>query len=177
MAMRETGQGEAAARVFFRDVDRRLDEEFEDLIDDAIAGEIAEVEAADSEAEQSRPHARLGHRPDRRRSSSSRALLAGYFLYRSIVRPIRRLSAGAVAIGRGDLSFRVGPLGDDELGLLARRFDEMAGRIEEQQKLLLAARANLEAAGSRAHAGAGGGERGAARSRPLARALPRRHQP
>ena len=62
LAMRETGQGEAAARVFFREVDRRLDEEFEDLIDDAIAGEIAEVEAADSEAERLVRAARLGHR-------------------------------------------------------------------------------------------------------------------
>jgi signal transduction histidine kinase len=143
LTMREAGQGEAAARVFFRDIDRDLNEKFGRLIDDAIAGEIAEVEAADREAQQLVRTLAWGIG-----LTSAFVLLAtlvaGFFLYRSIVRPIRRLSAGAIAIGRGDLSFRVGALGADELGLLALRFDEMAGRIEEQQKLLLAARSNLE---------------------------------
>jgi signal transduction histidine kinase len=144
LTMREAGQGEAAARVFFRDVDRQLNDEFEGLIDDAVAGEIAEVEAADSEAQELVRALAWGIG-----LTSALVILAtmvaGFSLYRSIVRPIGKLSAGAVAIGRGDLSFRVGRLGEDELGLLARRFDEMAARIEEQQKLLLAARNNLEA--------------------------------
>ena len=88
MAMRETGQGEAAARVFFRDVDRRLDEEFENLIDDAIAGEIDEVEAADGEAEQLVRILGWGIGVTSTLVLLA-TLLAGYFLYRSIVRPIR----------------------------------------------------------------------------------------
>ncbi len=144
LTMRDAGQGEAAARVFFRDIDQRLHDEFGGLIDDAIAGEIGEVEAADNDA------TRLIRMLVWGIGVISAVvlfatLLAGYFLYRSIVRPIARLSAGAVAIGRGDLSHRVGRLGDDELGLFALRFDEMAARIEQQQQLLLAARANLEA--------------------------------
>ena len=70
-------------------------------------------------------------------------MLAGYLLYRSIVRPIGRLSAGAVAIGEA-ISLSAWAARRDELGLLARSFDEMAGTLEEQQSLLLAARANLE---------------------------------
>jgi two-component system OmpR family sensor kinase len=143
LTMREAGQGEAAARVFFRDVDRLQNDAFEDLIDDAIAGEIAEVEEADGEA--SRLVRLLGWGIGLTSAAVLFAtLLSGYLLYRSIVRPIARLSSGAVAIGEGDLSFRVGPLGSDELGLLAARFDAMAARIEEQQNLLIAARSNLE---------------------------------
>lgn len=143
LTMREAGQGEAAARVFFRDVDRVLNEEFEGLIDEAIAGEIAEVEQADGEA--SRLVRLLGWAIGLTAAAVLFAtLLSGYLLYRSIVRPIARLSAGAVAIGEGDLSFRVGPLGSDELGRLAHRFDAMAARIEDQQNLLIAARTNLE---------------------------------
>jgi signal transduction histidine kinase len=125
------------------DVDRLQNDEFEDLIDEAIAGEIAEVEEADGEA--SRLVRLLGWRIGLTSAAVLFAtLLSGYLLYRSIVRPIARLSAGAVAIGEGDLSFRVGPLGADELGLLALRFDAMAARTEEQQNLLIAARSNLE---------------------------------
>ncbi|MGH6925880.1 MAG: ATP-binding protein, partial [Propylenella sp.] len=144
LAMQETGQGEAAIRVFFREVDRQLDEEFQRLIDEAIAGEIGEIEAADSEAEEL--VRLLGWSIGITSTLVILAtLIAGYLHYRSIVAPVARLSAGAVAIGEGDLSFRVGPLGADELGLFARRFDEMAGRIEAQQKLLVAAQSDLEA--------------------------------
>jgi signal transduction histidine kinase len=144
LAMSEAGQGEAAVRVFFRDVDRQANDEFEGLIDDAIAGEIGEIEAADGEAEELVRLLGWGIGVTSTLVLIA-TLLAGYLHYRSIVRPIRQLSAGAVAIGEGDLSFRVGPLGADELGLLARRFDEMAGRIEAQQKLLIAAQSELEA--------------------------------
>ncbi|MHB8763192.1 MAG: sensor histidine kinase, partial [Deferrisomatales bacterium] len=50
----------------------------------------------------------------------------------SLTRPLRRLVAGAAALGRGDLSHRIGSAGADELGQLAQAFDRMAenlGRI------------------------------------------------
>lgn len=144
LAMSEAGQGEAAVRVLFREVDRQINDEFESLIDAATAGEIGEIEAADAEAEELVRLLGWGIGATSTLVLIA-TLLAGYLHYRSIVRPIRRLSAGAVAIGRGDLSVRVGPLGADELGLFARRFDEMAGRIEAQQKLLVAAQCDLEA--------------------------------
>src|SRR5207244_9759960 len=57
-----------------------------------------------------------------------------YPLSRSITRPIERLTAVAEAFGRGDLSARSGVKSGDEVGKLARSFDEMAGRIQAARK-------------------------------------------
>ena len=84
LTMREAGQGEAAARVFFRDVDRLQNDAFEDLIDEALAGEITEVEEADGEA--SRLVRLLGWRIGLTSAAVLFAtLFSGYLLYRSIV--------------------------------------------------------------------------------------------
>jgi signal transduction histidine kinase len=58
-----------------------------------------------------------------------------YPLSRSITRPLEQLTAVVEAYGRGDLSRRSG-LGDlpDEVGKLARSFDEMADRIQAARK-------------------------------------------
>ncbi len=58
-----------------------------------------------------------------------------YPLSRSITRPIEKLSAAVQSYGRGDFSQRSG-LGDlkDEVGQLARSFDEMADRIETARR-------------------------------------------
>lgn len=50
---------------------------------------------------------------------------------RWIVRPLRDLARAARALGAGDLRARSGLRRDDEVGELARTFDEMAGRIEQ----------------------------------------------
>ena len=57
-----------------------------------------------------------------------------YPLSRSITRPIERLTAAAESFGRGDLSARSGVRSDDEVGKLARSFDEMAARIQAARK-------------------------------------------
>jgi two-component system, OmpR family, sensor kinase len=57
-----------------------------------------------------------------------------YPLSRSITRPLERLTAVAEAFGRGNLSARSGVHSDDEVGKLARSFDEMAARIEAARK-------------------------------------------
>src|SRR2546430_1736956 len=57
-----------------------------------------------------------------------------YPLSRSITRPLEQLTAAAESFGRGDRSARSGIESDDEVGRLARSFDEMAGRIEETRK-------------------------------------------
>jgi two-component system, OmpR family, sensor kinase len=57
----------------------------------------------------------------------------GWWVARSIARPVAALQQAAQRMAAGDLSSRVGgryPLARDELGLLAREFDHMAGRIE-----------------------------------------------
>jgi two-component system, OmpR family, sensor kinase len=48
---------------------------------------------------------------------------------RSIVRPLEQLAAATRAFGEGDLSVRVGLDRNDEIGDLARAFDEMAARV------------------------------------------------
>src|SRR5208282_6067312 len=49
---------------------------------------------------------------------------------RSIVRPLRQLSRAAKTLGEGDLHTRSGLARSDEIGALARTFDEMAERLE-----------------------------------------------
>jgi signal transduction histidine kinase len=62
------------------------------------------------------------------------SLAATYPLSRSITRPVERLTAAAEAFGRGDLAARSGVESDDEVGRLARSFDEMAARIQAARK-------------------------------------------
>ena len=58
-----------------------------------------------------------------------------YPLSRSITRPLTKLTAAVEAYGRGDLSQRSGLSElDDEVGRLARSFDEMADRIQAARK-------------------------------------------
>jgi|GEM_PF-184949 len=57
-----------------------------------------------------------------------------YPLSRSITRPLERLTATADAFGRGDLTARSGIVRDDEVGRLARSFDQMAERIQAARR-------------------------------------------
>jgi signal transduction histidine kinase len=58
-----------------------------------------------------------------------------YPLSRSITRPVEKLTSVVEAYGRGDLSRRSGLGGlQDEVGRLARSFDEMADRIQATRK-------------------------------------------
>jgi signal transduction histidine kinase len=142
-ALRDLGRQDEAVMLFRREIENRLDAEFEDLIAAAVADETAEVEKADREA------AEVTRRLMVLLAASSlmaiaASMVAGYLLHRSLARPIAQLTRGAIAIGRGDLEHRIGYGRRDELGLLATRFDDMAARIREQQGQLLAARSNLE---------------------------------
>lgn len=55
----------------------------------------------------------------------------------TILRPVRTLQKGANALEKGDLSYRIADIGDDELGALAFNFNKMAESVE-------AASSNLE---------------------------------
>jgi len=68
--------------------------------------------------------------------------LTGFFLSAWLVRRLRRLERAAVSFGQGDLSARALPDSRDALGSLARRFNDMAQRLQrliENQRLLLQA--------------------------------------
>ena len=59
------------------------------------------------------------------------AFLAGLFLARKMVVPIRTLSDGAVRIGSGDLTQRIAIRTGDELEALGDQFNSMAVRLQE----------------------------------------------
>jgi signal transduction histidine kinase len=142
-ALRDAGRQDEAVVLFRREIENRLDAEFENLIGAAVEDEVAEVESADREA------AEMARRLMVLLAVSSlmaivASVVTGYLLHRSLAQPIAQLTRGAIAIGQGDLEHRIGYSGKDELGLLAMRFDDMAGRIRDQQGQLLAARSHLE---------------------------------
>lgn len=66
------------------------------------------------------------------------------FLSRSIVGPVQILASGAEKVGAGELSYRIELPREDEFGLVANRFNKMAGQLENQQNLLRSANERLE---------------------------------
>ena len=60
--------------------------------------------------------------------------LATYPIVRRLTRRLEGLQAGVQRWGEGDLSVRMSVLGDDEVGFLARRFNDAAARIENLVK-------------------------------------------
>jgi len=67
--------------------------------------------------------------------------LASLLLSRRLGRPLERIAAAARAFGNGDLSVRTGVSRRDEIGEVARSFDEMSeriGKLLEAQRELLA---------------------------------------
>ncbi len=56
--------------------------------------------------------------------------------HRSISTPVKRLADGAAAIGRGDYQASIAVHSQDELGRLARLFNEMAARLRAREQAL-----------------------------------------
>jgi signal transduction histidine kinase len=63
------------------------------------------------------------------------ATVAGVLLSRSLTRPLDELAAAARDIGAQNLSRRVNVKGTDEIADVATAFNEMAGRLEQQETL------------------------------------------
>ncbi len=63
------------------------------------------------------------------------ALLLGLFLFRQIVSPVRAVTGAAQRIAAGDLEQRVPVAGDDEVGQLARSFNQMADALAADRQL------------------------------------------
>jgi len=66
------------------------------------------------------------------------ALFLAWRLASSLLRPIRSLTASAVALGEGDLAREVPELSRDELGQLARAFNTMAGKLRSYRDATVA---------------------------------------
>lgn len=61
------------------------------------------------------------------------ALFWAFRQARQFLRPLEALRIGANALGTGELGYRIGTLGDDEMGALARTFNSMAEHLQESQ--------------------------------------------
>lgn len=59
------------------------------------------------------------------------SLLLAWAIAQSVVRPVRMLTAAAERIAAGNLSECIEPVGEDELGKLARSFDDMRVRLKQ----------------------------------------------
>ncbi len=62
------------------------------------------------------------------------ALLHTRIVRRTLFDPIERLRVSAENIGQGDLAFRTGIADRNEVGIVARAFDEMAQKLQEQHE-------------------------------------------
>jgi two-component system sensor histidine kinase BaeS len=71
------------------------------------------------------------------------AALVGLLVGRGLTAPLRRLTAAAGQMSSGDLSIRAPVRGRDEIGDLARQFNQMAGRLEASFAALAAERDSL----------------------------------
>lgn len=63
------------------------------------------------------------------------ALLVGFFLARTLTRPIREMTAATQAMARGDLEQRVTVRSQDELGQLAASFNQMSADLAQATRL------------------------------------------
>ncbi len=71
------------------------------------------------------------------------AIGLGLVLTRSVLRPLRVVEEGARRIGQGELRHRVPVASRDEIGSLARQFNEMAAALERQEGLRRAMMADV----------------------------------
>lgn len=72
------------------------------------------------------------------------AALLGWLLARRIVRPVRRLVDGALAIAAGDLEQRIPVRGRDEIGRLSESFNHMGSELAEQRRQIEAQTAEIQ---------------------------------
>jgi signal transduction histidine kinase len=72
------------------------------------------------------------------------AAAASFYLRRSVVRPVLTVAAASRRLAEGDMSARVPPVRDDEIGDLARAFNSMADSLETSQAALAERSRELE---------------------------------
>lgn len=143
ITLRNQGRQEDAVRIFRRDIENRFDAEFENILEAARRDEEEEVARTELQAEA------LWRRLTWMTAVLALAavvlcFVAAFLLARSLMRPISLLTEGTEAISRGDLDHRIVFDGRDELGALAKRFNEMAAHQQDQRDRLLNAKAELE---------------------------------
>ncbi len=73
------------------------------------------------------------------------ALYLAFALARGLVEPLRRLVGATRAVAQGDYRITVPEISDDEIGGLARAFNQMAGQLDEANQRQLRSAADAEA--------------------------------
>ncbi|MEP3476384.1 MAG: ATP-binding protein [Hyphomicrobiales bacterium] len=134
-----------AVRSFFTNVVEGNDKKLSQVVRDIVKDEQKEVEEVKAEI--------VGLTKAITYTAGALALLTtigviglGVFLSRLIVGPVQILATGADKVGAGELSYRIELPREDEFGLVANRFNKMAGQLENQQNLLRSANERLESA-------------------------------
>ena len=143
LLLKQQGQQDQAVALFRSEIENRLDAEFETLMTAAVADEREDVSEADA----------LARRVSRAVMIVAVALLGlllavvvvtGIVFARSLQTPIMALANGTLAIQNGDLTHRITYSRPDEFGVVARRFNAMAEKLQHQTGELLSVRDNLE---------------------------------
>lgn len=113
--------------------------------EDAIKAQGAQVDAAESNA--------VAQARTLRAAGNVLAVLAVTLtgiavvaMLLAIIRPIRLIVEGADAIAKGDFAHRIPYQGTNELGVLAKRFNDMAGAVESGRAALLEKNSAIEQA-------------------------------
>lgn len=141
-ALQRDGKQAEAVAHFRREVEYRLSNDFETLLENALKDERGEVASELAEVRRRQQWLLIG--------AIALTLLAvlfsagfGLMLKRSIVRPVQDLAQGARAIADGALDARIPVRGRDEFAALARTFNDMAHAIEAQRGELVTAQQRL----------------------------------
>lgn len=61
--------------------------------------------------------------------------LLTYFVSKSIIKPVNKLSEAAQQIREGNLDFKIEPMNKDEIGKLAETFEQMRSKLKESAEL------------------------------------------
>ena len=124
-------------------LDERIDADFQSMIAEALARERSKVAAAEQAM---RDGVALYQRAAVIAAviASATALFGIGLLVNGLTKPLRRLIAGAEAVGRGELDHRIAVPGSPELNQVAEAFNQMIGKVAERQDVLSASRNTLE---------------------------------
>jgi len=137
------GQQDRAVDIFRRRIEYRLSNDFETMLENARLEERGEV-AEELKRVQGAQHALLIVAGGFSVLVVAAGIGSGLALRRSIVQPVRQLTAGAEAIAQGRLDHRIQTVRRDEFQLLSDSFNKMAEAIGEQRGRLMSAQARLE---------------------------------
>lgn len=141
-AFQREGKQTDAVELFRREVEYRLSNDFDNLLESALDDERSEVAREFAEVRIQQRLLFIGSVALGLLALLSGAALA-FGLARSIVRPLQELAGGARAISGGALGHRIAERGSNEFTALSRSFNEMASSIEAQRSSLIAAQDRL----------------------------------